>query len=311
MNGSGPSAWAKRGSPHGPDFFRHEAAGLRWLAAVPGGPRVVEVVEVDDDEVVLERVPDGRATADAALRLGRSLARMHDAGAAAWGAPAEGWTGRCFIGDRPQECRPTDSWGEFYAEQRVRPFVRIAVDLGVLGGADLAVVERACDRVASGELDDPAESPARLHGDLWTGNVLWAPARAGEAGAAAAAGASGVAGAGGTAGAGAGAVAGAGAGTGTGTAATGAEGARSVEAVLIDPAAHGGHRETDLAMLALFGAPHLDRILAGYQEEHPLREGWRDRVPLHQMHPLATHSAGHGAGYAVALADAARAVLRL
>ena len=26
--------------------------------------------------------------------------------------------------------------------------------------------------------------------------------------------------------------------------------------VLIDPAAHGGHRETDLAMLALFGCPH-------------------------------------------------------
>ena len=83
------------------------------------------------------------------------------------------------------------------------------------------------------------------------------------------------------------------------------------EAVLIDPAAHGGHRETDLAMLALFGAPHLERILSGYDEAHPLRPGWRERVPLHQIHPLATHSAGHGAGYAVALADAARAVLRL
>lgn len=253
--------WVKRGSPHGPDFFRHEAAGLRWLAAATGGPRVVTVVEVDDDEIALERIPDGRATPDAARRLGRSLARMHDAGAAAWGEPAEGWIGQCFIGNRPQECRPTASWGEFYAEQRVRPFVRIAVDLGVLGGADLAVVERACDRVASGELDDPAETPARVHGDLWTGNVLWTPT--------------------------------------------------SDEAVLIDPAAHGGHRETDLAMLDLFGAPFLDEILDGYQESGRLREGWRERVPLHQLHPLATHSAGHGAGYAVALADAARAVLRL
>ncbi|MBB1017780.1 phosphotransferase, partial [Dietzia sp. DQ11-71] len=134
---------------------------------------------------------------------------------------------------------------------------------GVLGGADLAVVERACDRVASGELDDPGDVPARLHGDLWTGNVLW---------------------------------------TGSGD---------NAHAVLIDPAAHGGHRETDLAMLALFGAPHPDEILRGYDEAHPLREGWRDRVPLHQLHPLATHSAGHGAGYAIALADAARQVLRL
>ena len=44
---------------------------------------------------------------------------------------------------------------------------------------------------------------------------------------------------------------------------------------LIDPAAHGGHRETDLAMLALFGAPYLDQILAGYQETAPLADGWR------------------------------------
>lgn len=256
--------FVKRGSRHVPDFFRHEAAGLAWLAAAPGGPRVVEVVGVDDDEITLERVDDRRATPDAARRFGRSLAAMHSAGAAAWGAPADGWTGRCFIGNREQSCRPTDSWGEFYAEQRVRPFVRIAVDLGVLDGADLAVVERACDRVAAGELDHPDDSPARLHGDLWTGNVLWA-----------------------------------------------ADSRGAVEAVLIDPAAHGGHRETDLAMLALFGAPHLGEILAGYEEAYPLRPGWRDRVPLHQLHPLATHSAGHGAGYAVALADAARAVLRL
>lgn len=260
MSGRASQSFVKRGSDHGPDFFRHEAAGLRWLTATPGGPRVVEVWGVDDDEIVLERIPDGRASSDGALRFGRSLAAMHDAGAAGWGAPAADWAGRCFIGSRPQECVPTDSWGAFYAEQRVRPFVRIAVDLGVLDGADLAVVERACDRVASGELDDPSDRPARLHGDLWTGNVLWTP---------------------------------------------------DGEAVLIDPAAHGGHRETDLAMLALFGAPHLERILAGYNEAHPLTEGWRDRVPLHQLHPLATHSAGHGAGYAVALAGAAREVLLL
>ncbi|MDV7999639.1 fructosamine kinase family protein [Rhodococcus sp. IEGM 1408] len=269
----------KRGSRHGAgsngpdfyrhDFYRHEAAGLAWLAAAPGGPRVVTVLDVDDDEITLEPIPAGRATARAARRFGLSLAAMHDAGAAAWGAPAGGWAGRCYIGNRRQECRPTGSWGEFYAEQRVRPFVSIAVDLGVLGGADLAVVEKACDRIGSGELDHPDDAPARIHGDLWTGNVLWTAGR-GEDG-------------------------------------NGAE----VEAVLIDPAAHGGHRETDLAMLALFGAPHLDEILHGYQDAHPLREGWHQRVPLHQLHPLATHSAGHGAGYAIALADAARQVLRL
>ncbi|MEK8108873.1 fructosamine kinase family protein [Micromonospora sp. M12] len=40
---------------------------------------------------------------------------------------------------------------------------------------------------------------------------------------------------------------------------------------LVDPAAHGGHRETDLAQLALFGGiPYLDRVLAAYQEVWPL-----------------------------------------
>ncbi len=78
---------------------------------------------------------------------------------------------------------------------------------------------------------------------------------------------------------------------------------------LIDPAAHGGHRETDLAMLALFGAPHLDRILAGYNDTTPLAAGWRSRVPLHQLHPLLVHTCLFGASYADEVRSAARAAL--
>jgi fructosamine-3-kinase len=78
---------------------------------------------------------------------------------------------------------------------------------------------------------------------------------------------------------------------------------------LIDPAAHGGHRETDLAMLALFGAPHLDRIMAGYNDTVPLAAGWRARVPLHQLHPLLVHACLFGASYRDAVHSAARAVL--
>ncbi|WP_291379009.1 fructosamine kinase family protein [Demequina sp.] len=81
--------------------------------------------------------------------------------------------------------------------------------------------------------------------------------------------------------------------------------------VMIDPAAHGGHAETDLAMLALFGAPHLAEIINGYQSVAPLRSGWEERIPLHQLHPLAVHAAGHGRSYGVELARAARATLGL
>jgi fructosamine-3-kinase len=80
---------------------------------------------------------------------------------------------------------------------------------------------------------------------------------------------------------------------------------------LIDPAAHGGHRETDLAMLGLFGAPSLDRILAGYNDTVPLAAGWRSRIPLHQLHPLLVHACLFGASYREEVGSAARAALAI
>ncbi|MEV4252448.1 fructosamine kinase family protein [Spirillospora sp. NPDC049652] len=82
-------------------------------------------------------------------------------------------------------------------------------------------------------------------------------------------------------------------------------------AMLIDPAAHGGHRETDLAMLALFGCPELGRVLAAYDEAFPLADGWRERVPLHQLHPLLVHVALFGESYRTSAVEAARAALAL
>ena len=73
--------------------------------------------------------------------------------------------------------------------------------------------------------------------------------------------------------------------------------------VLIDPAAHGGHGLTDLAMLHLFGAPHLDLITAAYAEAAALESGWPDLIGLHQLHPLLVHAVGHSASYG---AEAAR-----
>jgi fructosamine-3-kinase len=70
---------------------------------------------------------------------------------------------------------------------------------------------------------------------------------------------------------------------------------------VIDPAAHGGHRETDLAMLALFGAVS-DRLLGAYQEVWPLASGWRSRLGLWQLYPLAVHAALFGGSYLPQLA---------
>lgn len=80
-------------------------------------------------------------------------------------------------------------------------------------------------------------------------------------------------------------------------------------ACVIDPAAHGGHREADLAMLALFGLPHLPRVLEGYEEVAPLADGWRDRIGLHQLFPLLVHAASFGSGYAARAAELVRGLV--
>ena len=80
-------------------------------------------------------------------------------------------------------------------------------------------------------------------------------------------------------------------------------------AVLIDPAAHGGHRETDLAMLALFGCPYLGAVLDGYQSVRVLSPGWEQRIGLHQLYPLLAHVVLFGAGYARRAEVAARSAL--
>ncbi|HWN59572.1 MAG TPA: fructosamine kinase family protein, partial [Streptosporangiaceae bacterium] len=126
---------------------------------------------------------------------------------------------------------------------------------GTLGRSECDLIESVADRIA--DLAGPAEPPSRIHGDCWSGNVLWSGGRG----------------------------------------------------WLIDPAAHGGHRESDLAMLALFGAPHHEHIMRGYQAAVPLAAGWAARVPLHQLHPLLVHACLFGASYREEVRSAARAAL--
>ncbi|MFJ1970147.1 fructosamine kinase family protein [Streptomyces sp. NPDC087903] len=242
-------------SGDGPDAMRAEAAGLRWLAEA-GAARVPAVRGCDGTWLVTDHIPTGRPDPRAAVALGRDLAALHAAGAPAFGAPPPGGPEDAHIGRAPMRNVPGHDWSAWYAEHRVLPYLRRAVDDGTVRPAEAAVVERVCERLP--ELAGPAEPPARLHGDLWNGNVLW-----------------------------------------------GADG----HPWLIDPAAHGGHRETDLAMLHLFGCPHLEAVLDGYRRTRPLADGWADRLGLHQLFPLLVHTVLFGRGYAQQALDAARAAL--
>ncbi|MEV6897669.1 fructosamine kinase family protein [Amycolatopsis sp. NPDC051372] len=239
---------------HAPGAAVAEAAGLRWLASA-GAVSVVGVRGFDDEWLVLDRIAPSPATVAAARSFGLGLARLHSAGAPAFGSPPPGGPVQAWIGQAPMANVTGAEWPRWYAEQRVLPYVRQAVDGGLLDVAEARVFERACWRFPS--IAGPAEPPARLHGDLWNGNVLWTAAGV----------------------------------------------------CLIDPAAHGGHRETDLAMLHLFGCPHLAEVIAAYDEAAPLAAGWRSRVPMHQLFPLLVHTVLFGRSYAAQALAAARGLL--
>jgi fructosamine-3-kinase len=222
-----------------PGFFTTEATGLSWLRDA-GAVAVPEVLAVSDEvpnRLVLEWIAVGRAGTGTERDLGVGLARMHRAG-----APAFGREDRRTTGSRGLPNEPCASWAEFYAANRLLPLARLARDGGVLAASTIADLERLATRLT--ELDT-GEPPARLHGDLWAGNRLVDVAG---------------------------------------------------RSWLIDPAAHGGHREFDLAMMRLFGGFGRE-CLATYAEEYPLQPGWEDRVALHQIAPLVVHAIKFGGGY--------------
>jgi fructosamine-3-kinase len=138
---------------------------------------------------------------------------------------------------------PAKDWPTFFAERRIAPLARIASERGVISARAAGALERICARMDT--LTGDAEPPARLHGDLWTGNVL---------------------------------------------------ADSSGRPWLIDPACYGGHREVDLAMLRLFGAPS-ERVFAAYEERTPLAAGWQERVELYQLLALLIHALLFGGSY--------------
>jgi len=255
--------------------YAGEAEGLRWLAE-PGALPVAVVVAVGDapapgDAVAgapaharptppaadrgamsrgstavrflaLEWIEPGDARSDTAQRLGRGLAGVHAAGAPAFGGPRD----RLALGPLELPNQAADGWPAFYAQRRLRPLTRRAIDRGALDPAAARLVDRLADRLP--ELAGPPEPPARLHGDLWAGNVHVD---------------------------------------------------RDGAPWLIDPAAHGGHREVDLAMLRLFGSRHGSGspFLAAYEEVAPLADGAEERVALWQLWPLLVHAVLFGGGY--------------
>jgi len=252
----GTRAFVKSRAGAAPGEYATEAAGLRWLAAAAGGLPVPEVLAVGDGDppfLALAWVDEGRLDAAGEEALGRGLARLHAAGAPAFGAPPPGAPEAGLrLGSIVLPAATGDDWPRFYGEHRLAPLLRLAADGGALPSGGARAIEALIERLP--ELAGPPEPPARLHGDLWAGNVL-----------------------------------------------ADAQG----RPWLIDPAAYGGHREVDLAMLRLFGSPGR-AFLDAYEAHHPLAPGHEERVELYQLFPLLVHAALFGGGYPASAERVAR-----
>jgi fructosamine-3-kinase len=239
----GRTVFAKT-NPRAPTaMFPAEAEGLRWLAEARAlrVPEVLAVSEAGGEGppfLVLEHLDSAARRPDFDEELGRGLAALHR-----FGAPGFGLARDNFIGKLPQANAPLPAWPAFYRARRLEPQLRLAVDRGLASSR----MRRGLDWLLGGlpDLCGPPEPPARLHGDLWGGNLLvddhGAPC-------------------------------------------------------LIDPAAYGGHREVDLAMMRLFGG-FGSKVFAAYEEAFPLAPGHEERVPLYQLYPLLVHVNLFGGGY--------------
>jgi fructosamine-3-kinase len=234
-----------------PGMFSDEAAGLEWLGDPDGVavPRVIGVNEDDDAPrlLALEWIERGRLDAAGEEALGRGLARIHMAGAPEFGATpvlGGGYANepmRFNALSLSNEALPT--WAEFYAENRVLPLARLCHESGAFSVDDVELIERVAARLP--KVAGPEESPARTHGDLWSGNVM-----------------------------------------------AGADGAP----YLIDPVAHGGHREVDLALLTVFGGPGR-RCFEAYDEFFPRADGHAEREQLWQLAMILLHVLLFGGAY--------------
>ncbi len=265
-----PAAAGEAASDEMAAAFAAEASSLRWLAEADAVP-VPEVLGVTDAALVISMVPPGHATPSAAFRFGTELARLHAAGSEDFGAP---WRG--FIASLPQDNTPAPPGQPTSAvpswTQLPQKSQKPQWPQWYASRRLLPYLRRALDSGALRPEDGRLVEAVMDRIDSLAGPAE-PPSRI------------------------------------HGDCWAGNVLWSGDRGWLIDPAAHGGHRETDLAMLALFGAPHLDRILAGYNDTAPLAAGWRSRVPLHQLHPLLVHACLFGASYAEQVRSAARAVL--
>jgi fructosamine-3-kinase len=151
-------------------MFEAEAKGLVWLVEARA-LRVPEVIAVSSPTstqapfLVLEMVHSASPKRAFDEELGRGLAALHRSGAESFGLDHDN-----FIGPLPQSNRIARDWATFYGAERLEPQLVRARQNGRVTPKLERLFETLFTKLS--ELIGPAEPPARLHGDLWGGNLM-------------------------------------------------------------------------------------------------------------------------------------------
>jgi fructosamine-3-kinase len=168
---SGKSYFVKCNSSRAlPDLFEKEIEGL--IAIKKTGictPKVIGSGKVDQYiYLVLEYLsPDVHSSWKA---LAETISKLHTTNNNSFG-----WKENNYIGSLPQTNNRTESWAEFYLNQRLLPLLEIGRKEGKFSSPEGIYAEILGNRIES---SFPSEKPCLLHGDLWSGNVHFSGGKA-------------------------------------------------------------------------------------------------------------------------------------
>ena len=144
-----------------------EADGLEALRATDSGLVVPEVLGQAGEWLVMEALHASRREAGDALVLGQGLRALH-----AHSAAEHGWPRDNACGLTPQPNAPLSDGRAFQRQRRLLPLAAACHERGLLDAGLRRRLETLAEGLESWLPDAPA---SLLHGDLWSGNVLYTP----------------------------------------------------------------------------------------------------------------------------------------
>ncbi|ANQ49779.1 fructosamine kinase family protein [Flammeovirga sp. MY04] len=148
-------------------FFDVERKGLNLIRDNSDFtvPKVIGIGEFEHGVyLIMEHINSSRSSHDYWEKMGNYLAEMHKVT-----QPEFGLNYHNYIGRLPQLNNKEEKWIDFFVNQRIVPQYEMSVQNGFLKQHHLDKIYLIKEKL---ENYFPKESPALLHGDLWSGNTM-------------------------------------------------------------------------------------------------------------------------------------------